>query len=116
MIFFACMILLMFVYFLYDIVWNDVGCLQLSLTIIVCHQTTVMHAPISKFGGSNHGSPVFIRFRYPMVNSSTHSSHSAMCVLVLIEWIEIDGDLVLIDPTKPFLMGKFGQDQREDSK
>ena len=51
-----------------------------------------------------------------MVNSSTHSSHSAMCVLVLIEWIEIDGDLVLIDPTKPFLMGKFGQDQKEDSK
>ena len=45
MIFFACMILLMFVYFLYDIVWNDVGCLQLSLTIIVCaiKQQLCMH-------------------------------------------------------------------------
>jgi len=33
----------------------------------------------------------------------------------LFEWIEIDGDLALIDPTKPFLRGEFGQDQREDS-
>ena len=30
--------------------------------------------------------------------------------------IDVDGDLALIDPTKPFLRGEFGQDQREDSK
>ena len=30
--------------------------------------------------------------------------------------IDIDRDLALIDPTKPFLRGEFGQDQREDSK
>jgi len=34
----------------------------------------------------------------------------------LIKCIEIDGDLALIDLTKPFLRGEFGQDQREDSK
>ena len=28
----------------------------------------------------------------------------------------MDGDLALIDPTKPFLKGEFGQDQRGDSK
>ena len=38
-----------------------------------------------------------------------------VCVC-LVEWIEIDGDLALIDPTKPFIRGEFGQDQREDSK
>ena len=30
--------------------------------------------------------------------------------------IDVDGDLALIDLTKPFLKGEFGQDQREDSK
>ena len=30
--------------------------------------------------------------------------------------IDIDGDLVLIEPTKLFLKGEFGQNQREDSK
>ena len=34
----------------------------------------------------------------------------------LIDWIEIDGDLVVIDPTKPFLRGEFGQDQKEGFK
>ena len=37
-----------------------------------CHscaiKTTNMHVPISTYGGSNHRSPVFIRFRYPVVN------------------------------------------------
>ena len=42
----------------------------------VCHQTTIMHAPISKFGGSNHGSTVFIRFGYPVVNSPIPSPKS----------------------------------------
>ena len=42
--------------------------------------------------------------------------HCILCVFILIDWIEIDGDLALIDPTKHFLRGKFGQDQREDSK
>ena len=35
-----------------------------------------LHVPISTYGGSNHGSPVFIWFRYPMVNSPTHSPKS----------------------------------------
>ena len=30
--------------------------------------------------------------------------------------IDVDGDLTLIDPTKPFLREEFGQDKREDSK
>ena len=42
----------------------------------VCHETTIMHEPISKFGDSNHGSPVFIRVGYPVVNSPTHSLKS----------------------------------------
>ena len=42
--------------------------------------------------------------------------HCILYVFVLIEWIEIDGDLALIDPTKSFLRGEFIQDQREDSK
>ena len=33
---------------------------------------------------------------------------------MLVLLIDVDGDLVLIDPTKPFLRGEFGQDQRED--
>ena len=46
-------------------------------TIIVCAiKTTNMHVPISKYGGSNHGSPVFIRFGYLMVNSPTHGPKS----------------------------------------
>ena len=36
-----------------------------------------MYAPLSTTGGgSNHGSSVFIRFRYPVVNSPTHSLKS----------------------------------------
>ena len=42
----------------------------------VCHPNN-MYAPLSTTGGgSNHGSPVFIRFRYPVVNSPTHSLKS----------------------------------------
>ena len=36
-------------------------------------------------------------------------------MFVLIDWIEIDGDIALIKPI-PFLRGKSSQDQREDSK
>ena len=36
--------------------------------------------------------------------------------MCLFGWlIDVDGDLTLIDPTKPFLREEFGQDQREDS-
>ena len=42
----------------------------------VCHQTTIMHAPISTSSGSNHGSSVFIRFEYPVVNSPTYGPKS----------------------------------------
>ena len=35
-----------------------------------------MHAPISTYGDSNHRSPIFIRFGYPVVNSPTHSPKS----------------------------------------
>ena len=42
----------------------------------VCHPNN-MYAPLSTTGGgSNHGSSVFIRFRYPVVNSPTHSLKS----------------------------------------
>ena len=41
--------------------------------------------------------------------------HWILCVFVLIDWIEIDGDIALIKPI-PFLRGKSGQDQREDFK
>ena len=27
--------------------------------------------------------------------------------------IDVDGDVALIDPTEPFLMGEFGQDPKE---
>ena len=30
--------------------------------------------------------------------------------------IDVDGDLTLFNPTKPFLRGEFGQDQKEDFK
>ena len=36
----------------------------------------IMHEPISKSGGSNHGSPVFLRFGYLVVNLPTHSPKS----------------------------------------
>ena len=42
----------------------------------VCHQTTNMHVPFSTYGGSSHGSLVFIRFRYPMVKPPTHNPKS----------------------------------------
>ena len=39
------------------------------------------------------------------------------CMLHVFVWlIDVDGDLAMINPTKPFLRGEFGQDQREDSK
>ena len=39
----------------------------------VCHPNNNVCPPFQKFcGGSNHGSPVFIRFGYPVVNSLTH--------------------------------------------
>ena len=41
----------------------------------VCHPNN-MYAPFSTICGSNHGSPVFIRFRYPMVSSPTNSLKS----------------------------------------
>ena len=42
----------------------------------VCHETTIMYKPISKSDDSNHGSSVFIRFGYLVVNSPTHSPKS----------------------------------------
>ena len=42
----------------------------------ICHETTIMHEPISKSSGSNYGSPVFIDFGYPVVNSPTHGPES----------------------------------------
>ena len=42
----------------------------------VCHQNN-MYAPLSTTcGGSNHGSSIFIRFGYLVVNSRTHSLKS----------------------------------------
>ena len=43
----------------------------------VCHPNNNMYAPLSTtYGGSKHGSPVFIRFVYPVANSPTHSLKS----------------------------------------
>ena len=35
---------------------------------------------------------------------------------MLVWLIDVDGDLALIDPTKPFLRGEFGQDLKEGFK
>ena len=43
----------------------------------VCHPKHNVCTHFQQFcGGSNHGSPVFIRFRYPVANSPTHSLKS----------------------------------------
>ena len=40
----------------------------------VCHPNNNIYTPFQQFcSGSNHGSPVFISFKYPVVNSPTHS-------------------------------------------
>jgi len=49
-----------------------------------------MYAPISKFGGSNHGSPIFLTFGCPVMNSPTHSPKSLDHFLL----IEKDNDNV----------------------
>ena len=68
----------MFIYCLYNILF-EMPCWLLKAfpnCHCVCHQITNMYAPISTSCGSNHGSLVFIRFRYPVVNSPTHSPKS----------------------------------------
>ena len=51
----------------------------------VCHQNN-MYAPLSTTcGGSNHGSPVFIRFEYLVVNSPTHSLKSLDHFLLIVK-------------------------------
>ena len=75
---FAYLVLLMSVYCLYNILF-EMPCWLLKAfpnCHCVCHKTTNMYVPISTFGGSNHGSLVFIRFGYPVVNSPTHSPKS----------------------------------------
>ena len=47
-------------------------------------QQICMH-PSQQYGGSNYGSPVFIRFGYPMANSPTHSSNSPNHFLLTIK-------------------------------
>ena len=42
----------------------------------VCHQNNMYAPPSTTCGGSNHGSLIFIKFRYPMANSPTHSLKS----------------------------------------
>ena len=43
----------------------------------VCHPNKYVCTPFQQLvGGSNHGSSVFIRFRYPVANSPTHSLKS----------------------------------------
>ena len=49
----------------------------------VCHQTTNMYAPISTTGGSHHGSSVFIRFGYLVVNSLTHNPPKSLDYFLL---------------------------------
>ena len=147
--------------------------IYIYIYIYVC-----MYAPLSTTsGGSNHGSPVFNRFRYSMVNSPTHSLKSLDHFLLTVkdkpchldqrnvhyitswevwrpsygkQWnnkptlqrngleptlrsvlvrialhvvcvcfgwlIDADGDLALINLTKPVIRGEFGQDLKEVSK
>ena len=40
--------------------------------------------------------------------------HCMLCVFVWL--IDVDGDLALINPTKPFIRGEFGQDLKEGCK
>ena len=61
--------------FLYDILY----CLLKSFPNChsVCHPNKYVCTPFQQLvGGSNHGSPVFIRFGYPVANSPTHSLKS----------------------------------------
>ena len=75
--------LFMFVEMLYDICGlifccMICCCLHCLLKVFpnyhsVCHPNNI-YAPLSTTcGGSNHESPVFIRFGYPVANSPTHS-------------------------------------------
>ena len=78
MMFFVRLVLLMSAYCFYNILF-EMPCWLLKAfpnCHCVCHQITNMYAPISTSCGSNHGSLVFIRFRYPVVNSPPHSPKS----------------------------------------
>ena len=43
-----------------------------------------MHPLSTTCGGSSHGSPVFIRFRYPVANSPTHNLKSLDHFLLIV--------------------------------
>ena len=47
------------------------------LLFVLCHSNNNVCTSFQKFcGGSNHGSPFFIKFGYPMANSPTYSLKS----------------------------------------
>ena len=74
--------LFMFDGMLKDILVHGICCLYCLLKAFpnchyVCHSNNNVCTHFQIFcGSSNHGSPVFIRFGYPVVNSPTHSPKS----------------------------------------
>ena len=72
---------------LYGILYEIPRCLlQLSFNYhCASHETTIMGEPILEPSCSNHGSPVFPRFEYPMVNSPTHSPKSLYPFLMTVK-------------------------------
>ena len=74
--------LFMFDGMLNDILERGICCLYCLLKAFpnchsVCHSNNNVCTPFQQFcGGSNHRSPIFIRFRYPVANSPTHSLKS----------------------------------------
>ena len=69
----------------------------------VCHPKNNMYAPLLRTcGGSNHGSPVFIRFEYLVVNSPTHSLKS------LDHFLLNKGQTMSFGPTQCSLHYKLG--------
>ena len=74
--------LFMFDGMLNDILERGICCLYCLLKAFpnchsVCHSNNNVCTPFQQFcGGSNHRSPIFIRFGYPVANSPTHSLKS----------------------------------------
>ena len=98
-------------------------------------QQIYMHHFQQQCGGSNHGSPVFIRFGYLVANWTTHSlksidhfltvkdrpchldQHKVHYMLrVFVRLFDVDGDRALINSTKLVIRGELGQDLKEGYK
>ena len=100
--------LFMFDGMLNDILVHGICCLYYLLKIFpncqcVCHSNNNVRTPFQQFcGGSNHGSPVFIRFGYPVANSPTHSLKSRSFP------VDCNGQTMLFELTQCSLHYKLG--------